>query len=261
MSAKPYGVVYKITNTENGKVYIGQTRHKLNDRWCQHQHPMSNCRKLNRAIRKHGAAAFRIEQIAVAHNQEELNRLEVEWILSLKSHLPLFGYNMDLGGSHFSEETRKLIAAARKRYFENPEARANASAKATRHWANPEARAVVSAKGKLRFEDPEFRAKSSLAQKVSRGKPEARAKQSVLTKSRYQDPDYRAKLLALNKATHNTLEYRAELSARRKQYFAEHPEAKQQLLEAFRRHTADPEARAKHNAALKEAWAKRKARG
>ena len=78
-----YMWVYKITNTINGKSYIGQTIRPINERWRRHVNDAIN-NKLDthfaRAIRKYGEKVFSIEKIDSAETQDELNILESFYI-------------------------------------------------------------------------------------------------------------------------------------------------------------------------------------
>ena len=80
-------------------------------------------------------------------------------------------------------EARAKQSATLKKYFEDPEARAKNSAARKKYFEDPEARAKQSATLKKYFEDPEARAKNSATQKIVRGTPEARAKRSVISKA------------------------------------------------------------------------------
>ena len=51
--------VYLITNTINGKRYVGQTKRTLHERWWQHTH-QKNCRYLSAAINKYGYISGKI---------------------------------------------------------------------------------------------------------------------------------------------------------------------------------------------------------
>ena len=109
----PYGIIYVITNTVNGKQYIGQTINALDLRWRDHVwYAQSGFnRPLPRAIRKYGVKAFVINQIDAAKTPEELNEKEVYHITQLKTLSPN-GYNLTSGGDSFtiSEETRRKIS-------------------------------------------------------------------------------------------------------------------------------------------------------
>lgn len=75
--------IYKITNIQNNKVYIGQTIRPIKDRFHRHiNDAMNNILDTHfaRAIRKYGPESFAIEEIDSASNQEELNQKEQYWI-------------------------------------------------------------------------------------------------------------------------------------------------------------------------------------
>ncbi|MBQ5474538.1 MAG: GIY-YIG nuclease family protein [Lachnospiraceae bacterium] len=75
--------IYKITNIQNNKVYIGQSIRPIEQRFKRHINDAIN-NKLDthfaRAIRKYGKDSFRIETIDTAQTQEELNQKEQYWI-------------------------------------------------------------------------------------------------------------------------------------------------------------------------------------
>ena len=105
------GIIYKITNTQTGMVYIGQTTHSLEVRWRLHCAPNSTCRLLHKAIVTFGKDAFVIEQIDSGNSREELNQKEIEWIKKENSITP-FGYNIDKGGYsiEYSEEAKRRMS-------------------------------------------------------------------------------------------------------------------------------------------------------
>ena len=75
--------IYKITNIQNNKVYIGQTIRPIKDRFHRHiNDAMNNILDTHfaRAIRKYGKDNFIIEEIDFANNQNELNKKEQYWI-------------------------------------------------------------------------------------------------------------------------------------------------------------------------------------
>lgn len=75
--------IYKITNIQNNKVYIGQTIRPTEARFHRHMNDALN-NILNthfaRAIRKYGKENFQIEVIDTAETQEDLNQKEQYWI-------------------------------------------------------------------------------------------------------------------------------------------------------------------------------------
>ena len=94
------GYIYKITNDENGKVYIGKTARTVWGRWRNHvshavTHKKHSCPRLHRAIRKYGEDSFTCEPIQEAPD-DVLNDLEKFWIWQYDSANK--GYNITLGG-------------------------------------------------------------------------------------------------------------------------------------------------------------------
>ena len=79
-----YGVIYKITNSNNGKMYIGQTSRCAKRRFAVHMclSKSNHCYKLKNAVKKHGKQAFSYEIIDSADCLSELNQKEQEWIIS-----------------------------------------------------------------------------------------------------------------------------------------------------------------------------------
>ena len=75
--------IYKITNIQNNKVYIGQSITPIQERFNRHINDGLNNVKdthLARAIRKYGKNSFKIEEIDNATTQEELTKKEQYWI-------------------------------------------------------------------------------------------------------------------------------------------------------------------------------------
>ena len=111
-------LVYKLTNTVNGKAYIGITSRSLSKRWLEHvERARQGLRdsRIYAAIRKYGKDAFIREVIAVTDSEDEVRRLEVEHIALNDTYEN--GYNSNLGGYgflHFPEHIRLKIGAAQK---------------------------------------------------------------------------------------------------------------------------------------------------
>lgn len=75
--------IYKITNIQNNKVYIGQTIRPIEQRFYRHLNDAINNildTHFARAIRKYGKDNFIIEEIDTAQTQDELNQKEQYWI-------------------------------------------------------------------------------------------------------------------------------------------------------------------------------------
>jgi group I intron endonuclease len=109
-------VIYLVTNTVNGKIYVGKTVETMDRRWTKH---MTSAKRrsnypFHRAIRKYGTSAFTLQVIATAETDEQLRELEIYWIRELRSNDPAIGYNMTKGGDGpagwvMSEATKKKI--------------------------------------------------------------------------------------------------------------------------------------------------------
>lgn len=107
-----YGIVYLITNSENGKQYVGQTLRSLEERWSEHVRKAKahDNHYLGKAILRYGSEKFSIEEICQTASQEELDHLEIETIARLNTLRP-HGYNLTKGGLGGApdEETREKI--------------------------------------------------------------------------------------------------------------------------------------------------------
>lgn len=104
---KIYGVIYKITNKINGKVYIGQTIEGFNRRYRKNFSKLHDG-YLKNAINKYGIENFEIIKILdVAFSKEELDIKEKCWIKIFNSNNKKYGYNLTEGGSNASSYENK----------------------------------------------------------------------------------------------------------------------------------------------------------
>lgn len=92
--------IYKIVNTVNDKIYIGQTTESLEKRFSRHigyQLKDKNYNsKIHRAMLKYGIDKFSIHLIEEVNNQDELNKREYYWIHKLDTIKN--GYNINDSG-------------------------------------------------------------------------------------------------------------------------------------------------------------------
>ena len=113
-------IIYKITNTKNGKVYIGETCRSLKERWYQHTNKDSCCIKLKRAINKYGKESFVIEQIDHALTKEEAFNKEKFWIKQYKSTNTKYGYNiLECGYTSSNKKPRKVFCYETGQIFDS----------------------------------------------------------------------------------------------------------------------------------------------
>jgi group I intron endonuclease len=114
-------IIYKATNTINGKCYIGKTTGLLDKRRNSH---LSSARKgvsyyFYNAIRKYGESAFEWNIIdSACETEEELNEMEYHYIMQYKTHKSQNGYNTCWGGEGacrpHTEEAKQKMSIAHK---------------------------------------------------------------------------------------------------------------------------------------------------
>lgn len=123
---KIYGIIYKIENLVNGKVYIGQTTRNFHKRYGgdgiegvykYHKNYKSKGKCYNehllKSIEKYGFKNFKVsERFDVAFSKKELDIKERTYIDLFKSTNGLHGYNNKEGGSHgkHTEATKRKIS-------------------------------------------------------------------------------------------------------------------------------------------------------
>jgi hypothetical protein len=130
-----YVEIYKIVNSINGKIYIGQAvshilNHKryrpygMDGRFKCHiseafSQKKNQCYYLNNAIRKYGSAMFKVELIETC-SVTNADSIESKCILEHKSIYPT-GYNLKIGGTTFrhTDESKKRVASGLKTYNKN----------------------------------------------------------------------------------------------------------------------------------------------
>ena len=136
--------VYKITNTKNGKMYIGYTGQTIEQRWRRHCRDAFSGKydyKFVRAIKKYGPESFIIETLEVVESKEMGLARECELIKEYNSRE--LGYNTHEGGrgghtgayhkngrsgaanamygKHHTEETKAKAVATRKKWLQSEE--------------------------------------------------------------------------------------------------------------------------------------------
>ena len=112
-------LIYKYTNSVNGKVYIGQTSKTLEERAQANGRNYRECWRFYNAIQKYSWDTFTPEILETVNTVEEANVREQYYIALYRSTDPECGYNLDSGGSNHtaSDETRMLISSmAKERY-------------------------------------------------------------------------------------------------------------------------------------------------
>jgi group I intron endonuclease len=103
------GTLYLVTNTLNGKQYVGQTIVAGNK--------VGHGKLITKAYNKYGKDQFTYEPVCTGiENRNTLNFMEKFWIKVMDCRIPN-GYNIEHGGSKvekIADETRALLSAQRK---------------------------------------------------------------------------------------------------------------------------------------------------
>lgn len=188
--------IYKITNKENGKFYIGKTKRKsITRRWFEHQY---NARKndyrhpLYDSIKRYGLEQFEIEIIEECE-ETVLSEKEIRWIEQLSPQ-----YNLTEGGeggdtfSKRSEQskniTRDKLSQHAKKLWQTEEYKNLQSKLAKERWNHDSYRNSQSSEMKSRWENKTYRQIITEKAKELAQKPEHRkkisdsVKQAIATK-------------------------------------------------------------------------------
>ena len=118
---KHFGLIYKVTNILNNKIYIGKTKFTLTRRKKEHYKEAFGARQskqyFHRTLRKYGKLNFKWTILGYCNSEDQLNEAEIICIEFFKSNNRVYGYNMTAGGeglSNPSKETRKKLSEYRK---------------------------------------------------------------------------------------------------------------------------------------------------
>ena len=167
--------VYKLTNINTGKAYIGQTRKKLlRQRLSGHKNAHKfkdrGCRLLNNAIRKHGWGAFRAEVLDRPSTLEEMDAIEEVMIKEHGTQSP-GGYNILDGPAH-TPGANPMVKAKRAETMKAAEPRRKISVGVRRARQNctEEERAVWVENVRLAQTTPDALANRSAKQSAARAR-------------------------------------------------------------------------------------------
>ena len=152
ISKGAYGVIYKITNTINGKIYIGKDSSNKKNYY-------GSGKAIKNSIKKYGKENFTKEIIDYAESLDELNNKEKYWIKFYNSTNSLIGYNRSSGGdgdfifSNMTNEAKERMKESLRKcwkskefserkkedtinYFKEPNNRKKQSDTLKKVWAN-----------------------------------------------------------------------------------------------------------------------------
>jgi group I intron endonuclease len=162
--------IYSITNTKNGKRYIGSAR-EVEKRWSSHRVALRKgvhiSGHLQASWKKYGEKSFKFEMIAYCE-PEELIGLEQFYIDAYQSSCDSHGYNIRKNaannlGVRYSAEIKAKISATTREAKRRPEIREKQSRISRGRKHRPESKAKVSAALRGRPVSAETRAKMSVS--------------------------------------------------------------------------------------------------
>jgi group I intron endonuclease len=121
-------IIYKVTNLENGKIYIGQTSSSLDERRRKHEYDAQRLNrktvKFHNALLKYGFDKFNWEILRECETQEELDYYEEYYIMQYNSIDRELGYNLKHGGKFggcYSDEAKEHMSDASLKKWQNEE--------------------------------------------------------------------------------------------------------------------------------------------
>lgn len=121
-------IIYKMINTENNKIYVGQTVKPLHRRSAQHLSKLKNGNHGNKELQKDykHCKQFAFEVLDVAAFRFSLDNLERFWIKHLSATDPSVGYNSETGGYKGKRLTRPVFNKGKKLSEQHRQALINA---------------------------------------------------------------------------------------------------------------------------------------
>ena len=188
-------VIYLLTDTTNGKQYVGQTQRRLRERILEHK---KDDLYVDRAIRKHGWENFTVEILDECETIDELNEREQYRIAELGTREPN-GYNLADGGMgkpghKCSEKTKALLAALHTGKKHTPESIAKMSKATTEQMKDPAVRAHLAEINRGKKASDETRKKMSKTRQGRKHTEESKKKISETNKGRGLSEEARRKL-------------------------------------------------------------------
>lgn len=194
--------IYCITNTKNGKRYIGSAAECMRQRWRRHLSDLRlgrhHSKHLQRAWALNGEQVFTFEVLVICH-PEDCIIYEQSFMDSYQSANYKHGYNImpeagSCRGRIVSEETRAKIGASAKGRKQSPEtlARKSAALKGLKRTLETLLRLSAARKGK-KF-SPERLARYREERRTRGTSDETRAKISAAGKMRKISPEHVAAL-------------------------------------------------------------------
>lgn len=243
--------IYAITNTKNGKRYIGSAVN-IEKRWNEHRNALRrghhHSGHLQAAWNKYGERVF-VFGVVTACDSDQLVTQEQFWIDAFQTADGKHGYNIapkagsSLGIKRTAETRAKVSAALRNRVdSDETKAKKSASRRGLKHSA--ETRAKMSLSSRRANARPEVKAKISAALKGIERSIETRLKVAAATRAAWERPDIREKMAVINVGRKHTGKARENIAAAARKNLAR-SEVRAKIGDASRRAWENPQTREK----------------
>lgn len=207
--------IYLITNSVNGKRYVGITTRTPERRWLEHLDAAQRGRRyaMPSAIRKYGATAFQIETLEVCPDVATGLIREQFWIEALGTMVPL-GYNTTAGGRGVlrmavSEETRAKQAAAIRGRKHSEASRARMRQIARQRPAEHLQKIAAAMRGRSHTDEARAKIRKARAQQVF--SPEAIERRTQKLRGRTHTDQAKANMSAAQQGREVTATHRAKI--------------------------------------------------
>jgi hypothetical protein len=262
MEKEIYGFIYCIT-FPNGKKYIGQTTKEIEERIKEHICVSRRDAQyvLSKAIRKYGENTIIYEPIDIAHDRDELNMLEIEYILFYNTHyLKGNGYNMTDGGEgvvgyRHTEESKRIMSEKSKLYFSDASNCIAKSIEVKKYFENPENKLrLINQLKSYYINNPEAKKNMSIRMTEYFSNHENRLKQSKIKKEFYKNNPEAKKNMSIRMTEYfSNHENREIMSNIKKEFHKNNPEIAKEHSERMKEiHKNNPEIAKEHSERMKE---------
>ena len=207
--------IYTITNTINGKRYIGSSK-DIFARWIAHKGLLRRNKHQNKHLQsawnKYGETAFEFKVVAFVMECELItteSRLISLWNTDKRHN----GYNKrEPSTLSFTQETISKMRDSAKTYWDNPEHRKAAADRQTGRKYSEETKSKVGIASKKRWDDKDTRATIICKQKEYTKTEEHRNNLSKSLKGRKLSDAHKLAISISNKGRHCSIETRRKMS-------------------------------------------------